>query len=530
MARIGKNVLESLTRSMYTDSKCVYREYIQNAADQIDTARSIHPELSYSITVSIIPEERKVIIEDDATGVESSQIKRVLVDVARSEKIRGKNKGFRGIGRLGGLGYCKILRFETSYFDEEAYSELTWDAARLDSIIDDVNDDRDAGEVIDEVTKIEVHKDKSYKSEHFFRVIMEDVSDERLLNEKIVRDYLSMVSPVDYNNSFLFRTNIMDFMRTNGFHLDCYDIFVGTKGNEEQIFKSYNTKIYEPCKEGGLKERDTVNSIEFWLEKDTDGNPVYWGWYSITNLLGEIPTCNNARNIRLRCENIQLGDENACKIFYSTNDKRFVDWYFGEIHVVSPELVPNSQRDYLREGEPRKFFERHIITDFARLKELCNQASDFRSDVKKLTNASKATAQFKEKAQKGFSSEVEAQRKQEELKNLQEQAEKARLRLDKAKERMVGSNSPLQSLFSNLSLQSLGLPAKEIIMLKQGTNPNSQQPVMTFTLRTDNPKYKWLTEHEKEIIGKVYQVIGNLVPDEKMKDALIDKIEEAVTK
>ena len=32
MPKIGKNVLENLTRGMYEDSRVIYREYIQNAA------------------------------------------------------------------------------------------------------------------------------------------------------------------------------------------------------------------------------------------------------------------------------------------------------------------------------------------------------------------------------------------------------------------------------------------------------------------------------------------------------------------
>ena len=35
---IGKDVIESLTTSMYDDSRFIFREYIQNAADQIDLA------------------------------------------------------------------------------------------------------------------------------------------------------------------------------------------------------------------------------------------------------------------------------------------------------------------------------------------------------------------------------------------------------------------------------------------------------------------------------------------------------------
>ena len=38
MATVGKNILENLTTGMYHDSKVCYREYIQNACDQIDIA------------------------------------------------------------------------------------------------------------------------------------------------------------------------------------------------------------------------------------------------------------------------------------------------------------------------------------------------------------------------------------------------------------------------------------------------------------------------------------------------------------
>ena len=35
---VGKNVLESLTTGMYSDSRIIFREYIQNSTDAIDNA------------------------------------------------------------------------------------------------------------------------------------------------------------------------------------------------------------------------------------------------------------------------------------------------------------------------------------------------------------------------------------------------------------------------------------------------------------------------------------------------------------
>ena len=38
--RIGKDVIEILTSGMYVSPVTIYREYIQNAADSIDAART----------------------------------------------------------------------------------------------------------------------------------------------------------------------------------------------------------------------------------------------------------------------------------------------------------------------------------------------------------------------------------------------------------------------------------------------------------------------------------------------------------
>ena len=35
---IGANILDSLTTGMYSDSKVIFREYIQNSCDSIDVA------------------------------------------------------------------------------------------------------------------------------------------------------------------------------------------------------------------------------------------------------------------------------------------------------------------------------------------------------------------------------------------------------------------------------------------------------------------------------------------------------------
>lgn len=71
VAIIGKNILESLTTGMYSDSKIIYREYIQNACDQIDMAvkENIVSKDEAEINIWLDPTERWISIEDNATGV-----------------------------------------------------------------------------------------------------------------------------------------------------------------------------------------------------------------------------------------------------------------------------------------------------------------------------------------------------------------------------------------------------------------------------------------------------------------------------
>src|SRR4051794_18907760 len=108
---IGKDVIESLTIGMYEDSKFIYREYIQNAADSIDKAvkTGLILRKEGKIFITIEPDRRRIVIEDNATGISVEQVIEKLMNIAQSTKEFGVDKGFRGIGRLGGLGYCNRL-------------------------------------------------------------------------------------------------------------------------------------------------------------------------------------------------------------------------------------------------------------------------------------------------------------------------------------------------------------------------------------------------------------------------------------
>ena len=522
--QIGKDVIESLTLGMYEDCRFIYREYVQNAADAVDKAvkLTILDKGSEEIHIKIDAENRHISILDNATGIPYENVVSILRNIAHSTKKRGEDKGFRGIGRLGGLGYCSKLKFETSYFGEDKKSIMTWDAELLKYIINDRDNNEEAVEVLSRVTKTSFEKEDI--DAHYFRVIMEDVTSDDLLDVESVTDYLSMVAPVDISSQFIYRSKINNFKKENGLCVDTYNIYI----NGDQIYKPYTSVIYED-NHGGKKKVDDILDVDFLLSRDDNGDIIYWGWYTISCLKGQMKPKNIARGIRLRKENIQIGDEEICKKFFSkTEDQRFSFYYFGEIHALSKGLIPNSRRDYFGESKECMDFERRIKKDFLKLKELCYDAQRFRSSTTTIQKAQELKEKIEEKERSGYTSQKERDDLQRQFEEQQKKVEQAEKQLGNVTKKIETSDSPLKSVIEKLKPESKQNDTTEI--QGQDNVKSDVEPPKKVKYRTDKPIYSNYNKKEKKLIGRIYAAIGNAIADERLREALISNIEEEITK
>lgn len=205
----GVNILENLTTGMYKNSQVIFREYIQNACDAIDAAisQNIFAAGEGRIDIWIEPSENKISIEDNGTGISEKNFETTLKSVAQSSKQLDIEKGFRGIGRLCGLAYCRELIFSATAAGENVISIMRIDAQKLRSkFYGKVK--YTAQKVLDEVITFE--KDFCDKSEHWFKVELLDINAENkiLLNESLIKEYLSFVAPVEYQNYFSYSSKI----------------------------------------------------------------------------------------------------------------------------------------------------------------------------------------------------------------------------------------------------------------------------------------------------------------------------------
>ena len=199
----GANILENLTTGMYKDSKVSYREYIQNACDQIDKAVQIGLFSSREegeIQIWLSDDNRTISIEDNATGIEQSKFEHTLANIADSNKHIGEDKGFRGIGRLCGLAYCRELVFTTTSKGENVISEMRCDAQKMRGLLNrNLSGEKfTASQVLHEIYSFSYKEVKGIEEEHWFKVELIDVNEENtdLLDFNQVKDYLSFIAPV----------------------------------------------------------------------------------------------------------------------------------------------------------------------------------------------------------------------------------------------------------------------------------------------------------------------------------------------
>lgn len=339
---VGKYTLESLTNGMYADPLDLFREYIQNAVDSIDTAveKQIGTLTDFIIEIFVDDLSGTIRIRDNACGVGTSKINRSLVDIGNSQKDKKKNRGFRGIGRLAGVGYCDELFFITSSFGEGTKTVLRYDTALLrklmfsgDSELVSIND------VMSEI--ITITKENENPDVHYFEVVMEGVKDkDRLLNIDAVEDYLIQHAPLPFSDAFHWGSTLCEKSKINGFIIPEYQISL----NGKKLYKPYrNSFICDRVK----KREDSIYDVEI-KPFYRDGKLSAIMWYGVIGFYGTVLD-PQIKGIRIRQGNILIGDKSTCNSLFK--EERFNGWLVGELHVVDTELVVNARRDYFELNE-----------------------------------------------------------------------------------------------------------------------------------------------------------------------------------
>ncbi len=335
--KTGMYLLDSFTSGMYNDPLIVYREYIQNAVDSIDLA-SHQQGAAPEVRIDLAPGQRMITIRDNALGIPFEIAEVTLSSIGSSTKTDLGLRGFRGIGRLGGIAFSDTAVFRTKARNEAIESVQEWDCKELRRLLSGQRKKAlSLRELFEQVTTFRQEHSNSM-DDSYFEVTLEGVSSFRnqIFDIEKVRRYLGQTAPVPFDvQQFSYARAIDDFLSTRLSGYGRYNIIL----NGEPVVKPYRDVVRITKGDG-----DHVDGIEFFDIKNGKDQPIAYGWYGRRReLLGSIIKGDDSSGIRIRVGNIQIGD--AHLLDFCFREPRFNGYVPGEIHVASDALIPNSRRD-----------------------------------------------------------------------------------------------------------------------------------------------------------------------------------------
>lgn len=530
MAFIGKNTIENLTTAMYEDLRIIYREYIQNSADSIDHAvkYGLITEEEAIINIEIDKKKKYVCVSDNGMGIEAAKFEKIMGSIADSTKDRNEDKGFRGIGRLGGISSCEKLVFSCSAVGEKIESICEWDAKLVRDILVDQTQNPSAEELVDMAT---IYKRRECDiDEHYFKVELIEVEDSsyEILDEKLVKDYLRAVAPIPYEVGFMYASKIHDFARTNGFSIDEYIVYV----NGESLFKKYTTKLYEPHN-NSKKTYDELIDVKFEIFNDNEGRPLAWMWYGISKFEKQIPQINFMRGIRLRKSNIQIGNETTFAAHEYYKESRSGLYFVGEVFAVHPGLIPNARRDYFNLNNTCREFEEILRPLFYdRFYRIYHYANDYKKALQKQNEAIGAREEFEQKVTSASFVNIDDKKEAERKVELLEDAASKASKMVETRDLKEGTDDVLSKVYGQLR-KDYGVKNRVI-----AENTKSSQNITNNADETERKKEKdkflsqklsRYSKREQKLIGRIYTILQAILPHDTAT-IVIQKIQEELSK
>jgi len=339
-AVVGKDILELLSSSMYVDPMCVYREYIQNAADSIDEARAagLLTDGGGRISIQIDANLRTIRIRDDGASISWPEFVERLSNLGASRKRGTPARGFRGVGRLSGLGYCQELIFRGRAGGEDLVSELRWDGRTLKTMLRNAGHDKHLKALIRDVVAVRRVPATKDEPKRFFEVEMRGVirhRDDRLLSDKAVADYLSQVAPLAFSPEFKYGSQIASRLQSL---VPLGDVAIHINAAETPLYRPHENVMKV---DGHMEAR--FSELELLEITGIDGGISAVAWVLHHEYAGALSSRTLVKGIRLRSGNVQIGDNNLLEGLFS--EPRFNSWSVGEIHVVDPKVLVNGRRD-----------------------------------------------------------------------------------------------------------------------------------------------------------------------------------------
>lgn len=490
---IGKDVLELLSSSMYVNPLAIFREYVQNSADSIDEAIGLgllRNSAEGRVEILINSQDRIISIRDNGTGIPKAEFVKRLVALGASRKRGTKARGFRGVGRLAGLGYCQELIFRSRADGEREVSELRWDCRRLKTILRDAQFTDEAADLVKQVVRVRKLIDPT-SPERFFEVQLVGIvrhGSDLLVNSSAVESYLSQVAPLPFSPDFSFGEEIEKILTQ-----------AGVASQLRVFMNGSGTPVYRPHRDTFAARKgfvDRFTDLEIFHFDGTGQSPAAVGWLAHHDYHGAIPAEAKVSGLRLRTGNMQVGEADLLNSLFQ--EPRFNSWAVGEIHVLDERILPNGRRDQFEQSVHFNDLTNQLLPKANDLARRCRSSSIQRNWIRQFDFASirieQAIAILKQGA----------------------------LPKDRAKQIQLEIDAGLQRL-EKLSF-SKALDASKNVDLTKKLARLRENAAKVIAIKEQHHKLSSLKPRERGIYEDVFSLIYECSPNRVSAKSLVDQI------
>ncbi len=503
--RIGAFVLETLTTGMYTNPLDTLREYVQNSFDAIREAErsGLLSKGAGRIQISVDERSRNLTLRDNGTGISANNVHSCLVNIGMSLKSIQTDAGFRGIGRLAGIAYCRKLVFRTQSNGDSDISSVAFDCDELRwAMSPRMKQVKELADVIN--NHASVLMEKTRRRDHFLEVTMEGINEagQSFLEWKRINTYLCQVAPVGLDTqSFHHAGTIHQWLRVHNISVPVVSIIITSGSTNYQVFKPYRKLTYTTIQQ---KHKIHVKGIRFFPENAGPDSP-FWGWYAETNCPGTFGD-DTVAGFRLRKANIGIGmADRMTEIFTEASESyaRLNKYFMGEIHIQDPGVVPNARRDGFEDSHEWTAIRKSLV-DFARerSREVYQLSQARNLDIERLVGAAEREMVAANKKRKtGLASKDEQSRV---LKKIDRQIDK--LDVARKAERNESERNEIERVW------------KELQKTRQSVEHET-----TFAAQKLNAA---LDKKQRKVISEIISILYDVLDEdsfENARDAILEK-------
>ena len=362
---VGGELLDILSRGIYSDAKDAVREYVQNAVDAAAT--------SVLVTVS----GPRATIRDDGSGMDWETL-RGARRFGISDKNPRFNVGYRGIGMYAAFGMCETMRVSTRQAGTNKLLHLILRFGEMRRILEEdrTSEVRVGVGLADLLFEYTEFGAEEYPIEalgdHFTLVTLEGITQEyraQLNDPEALDGYLLNALPVAFPDEGYGNT-VNEWLRE---HLGLNPVRLVVRVGDEPEFN------VQP------RLAEYVEAPQNHWIRDSENRKIAFIWHALSTRGQRIPSPpgtdegSGVSGYLLKIKGFTLGDRSRLKpLWPAVGGRTLYHHYTGEVHVLeAAEVYPNAARDDLESSPNKQLFRKHLEDYFNDM----NRRADLTRDI-----------------------------------------------------------------------------------------------------------------------------------------------------